>query len=110
MYTYTCTCTMYMYMYSFNYNYFILQAMNDISGIDGQVSNTTVPLSRPSSVKRKSISSGRVSVISTTPTTRDHSLLLLDNFSSILESLDHYQVSNVHYPTCTVHVYVNVFH
>ena len=54
----------------------------------------TTPRSPSSSVKRKSASSGRISVISGTPITSDRQdILLLEHIDKIFDSLNYYQVN-----------------
>ena len=73
----------------------LTQAVSDIGVEGGHVSSST-PHSRPSSVRRKSVSSGHVSVV--TPNITDKhtaKVMLLDDVDKIFEALDHYQVNKI---------------
>lgn len=76
--------------------------------MEGGHASSSTPHSRPSSVRRKSVSSGHVSVV--TPNITDKhtgKVMLLDDVEKIFEALDHYQVNqndfafNTVFSTCT---------
>lgn len=62
--------------------------------MEGVHASSSTPHSRPSSVRRKSVASGHVSVV--TPNITDKhagKVMLLDDVEKIFEALDHYQVN-----------------
>ena len=93
---------MYVYVFLKFLLFFSIQAVSDIGVEAGRIS----ALSHASPVVRKrSVSSGRVSIISATPTVATERLIhhqqevimLLDDVDKIFEALDHYQVKIEYY-------------